>query len=207
MTSLSFESLPRRLEKCCTAHLPASFAVTSFVSPSASGLMVRGRMAILELGPSCMIVSNTRAEFSQVQFRKPSFSDGLMTWARRMSPRSSVRLSFYAVVLLRFMLGKTFCNRRVLIFVDNDAARFCLIRGLSRSSTMGSLVEAFDSLDGKDPMLYWIERVASFSNIADGPSRGASDDAMTLVGARVTESFCLHEDLSRLLLSRKRRGK
>ena len=122
-------------------------------------------------------------------------------------PALICQIELYAVVLLRFMLRKTFCNRRVLIFVDNDAARFCLIRGLSRSSTMGSLVEAFDSLDGKDPMLYWIERVASFSNIADGPSRGASDDAMTLVGARVTESFCLHEDLSRLLLSRKRRGK
>ena len=122
-------------------------------------------------------------------------------------PALICQIELYAVVLLRFMLRKTFCNRRVLIFVGNDAARFCLIRGLSRSSTMGSLVEAFDSLDGKDPMLYWIERVASFSNIADGPSRGASDVAMTLVGARVTESFCLHEDLSRLLLSRKRRGK
>ena len=122
-------------------------------------------------------------------------------------PALICQIELYAVVLLRFMLRKTFCNRRVLIFVDNDAARFCLIRGLSRSSTMGSLVEAFDSLDGKDPMLYWIERVASFSNIADGPSRGASDVAMTLVRARVTESFCLHEDLSRLLLSRKRRGK
>ena len=55
--------------------------------------------------------------------------------------------------------------------MDNDAARFCLIKGLSRSSTMSSLVEAFDSLDGNDPMLYWIERVASFSNIADGPSK------------------------------------
>ena len=71
------------------------------------------------------------------------------------------------------MLRRTFCNRRVLIFVDNDAARFCLIKGLSRSSTMSSLIEAFDSLDGNDndPMLYWIERVASFSNIADGPSK------------------------------------
>ena len=57
--------------------------------------------------------------------------------------------------------------------MDNDAARFCLIKGLSRSSTMSSLIEAFDSLDGNDndPMLYWIERVASFSNIADGPSK------------------------------------
>ena len=135
----------------------------------------------------------------------------LQRWIEEMGspeePALICQIELYAVVLLRFMLRRTFCNRRVLIFVDNDAARFCLIRGLSRSSTMSSLVEAFDSLDGNDPMLYWIERVASFSNIADGPSRGASADAMILVGARVTESFCLHKDLSRLLLSRKRRGK
>eukprot|EP00439_Symbiodinium_sp_Y106_P066632 s2715_g10.t2 len=135
----------------------------------------------------------------------------LRRWIEEMGspdePALICQIELYAVVLLRFMLRRTFCNRRVLIFVDNDAARFCLIKGLSRSSTMSSLIEAFDSLDGNDPMLYWIERVASFSNIADGPSRGTSGDAMNLVGASEAENFSIHEDLSRLLLSRKRRGK
>ena len=181
--------------------------MTSFVSPSASG--TDGSWEDGNSGIGAVVYDCLKHEGRVFAGAVPEAV--LQRWIDDMGspdePALICQIELYAVVLLRFMLRKTFCNRRVLIFVDNDTARFCLIRGLSRSSTMGSLVEAFDSLDGKDPMLYWIERVASFSNIADGPSRGASDDAMTLVGARVTESFCLHEDLSRLLRSRKRRGK
>ena len=44
------------------------------------------------------------------------------------------------------------------------------------------------------------------SNIADGPSRGSAEEALMLVGATVFESFDHHDDLTRFLLSRKRRG-
>ena len=113
-------------------------------------------------------------------------------------PALICQIELYAVVLLRFLLQGMLSNRRVLIFVDNDTSRFCLIRGLSKSSAMSRLIVAFDSLDSFCAMVYWLERVASFSNIADGPSRGSSDEALMLVGARL--SFDHHGALARFLL-------
>ena len=106
-------------------------------------------------------------------------------------PALICQIELYAVVLLRFLLQGMLSNRRVLIFVDNDTSRFCLIRGLSKSSAMSRLIVAFDSLDSFCAMVYWLERVVSFSNIADGPSRGSSDEALMLVGARLSKALII----------------
>jgi hypothetical protein len=73
-------------------------------------------------------------------------------------------------------------DRRTLWWVDNEAARFSTIKGLSPSVTMRTLVREFYSLDLSHPMFSWIERVPSFSNPADGPSRSAPEQIMALLG-------------------------
>ena len=120
--------------------------------PFASGVTGHGRMVNLGLGPLCMIVSHTRVVFSLVQFRIRLSNVGLTRWAHLLTRALICQIELYAVVLLRFLAQDMLCNRRVLIFVDTDAARFCLIRGSSKSGTMSRLIEAFDSLDSSCPM-------------------------------------------------------
>ena len=60
---------------------------------------------------------------------------------------------------------------RVLIFVDNEAAKHGLIRGSSASPDGCDLVEEFWDLALTYHLDVWVERVPSQSNRADGPSR------------------------------------
>ena len=75
------------------------------------------------------------------------------------------------------------------VWIDNDAARQCLIRGDSGSPVMAQLVRAFNDLDRKWPALNWFARVPSASNVADWPSRGLGQKAAELIHADGAQAF------------------
>ena len=62
-------------------------------------------------------------------------------------------------------------DRRVILFVDNEAARAALIKGVSSSRPSAELVGWFWQSCAEHCIHIWIERVPSKSNPADGPSR------------------------------------
>jgi len=62
-------------------------------------------------------------------------------------------------------------RRRVLLFVDNDSAASCLVRGFSPKQDTCSLVGQFWLAASESEVEVYIDRVESKSNIADGPSR------------------------------------
>ena len=64
-------------------------------------------------------------------------------------------------------------GRRVLLFVDNDAAKECLIKGTTRSKASAKLVSDFWCRAAEYELYIWVERVASAANPADAPSRRA----------------------------------
>ena len=63
-------------------------------------------------------------------------------------------------------------GRRVLLFVDNEAARAELVKGATSSAASAELVTEFWSLAARAVVAVWVDRVPSRSNPADGPSRG-----------------------------------
>ena len=73
-------------------------------------------------------------------------------------------------------------DRGSLWWVDNDAARYAVIKGSSPSVTMRHLVRSVHHLEASSPTHSWIERIPSLSNPADGPSRGDPTEAMSLLG-------------------------
>ena len=81
------------------------------------------------------------------------------------------QLELYVMVSLRRSLRNFFHNRRTSWWVDNEAARFSLIKGQSGSESMSRLVRQYFHFDSDCPTYGWIERVPSFSNAADAPSR------------------------------------
>ena len=77
----------------------------------------------------------------------------------------------YPVLLAKFAFGQDWVGRRVISFIDNDAARYSLINANSSSETVGDLLMINCVLDSTHDLSCWYERVASDSNIADAPSR------------------------------------
>jgi hypothetical protein len=62
-------------------------------------------------------------------------------------------------------------GRRVLNFIDNDGARFGLIKGYNPTRPSAWLIGEFWAEEAKAQAVSWFARVPSQSNCADGPSR------------------------------------
>ena len=99
------------------------------------------------------------------------------------------QIETYAVVAMRIHLAHRLSGRRVIIWTDNEGCRFGLIKGRSKSHTMDTLIRSFAAAEDADPSHTWICRVPSYSNIADGPSRGKPEEALKISGAVACQSF------------------
>ncbi len=63
-------------------------------------------------------------------------------------------------------------NRLVMYYIDNEAAKFSLIKGTSPTRDSAWLVNEFWKREAAQESYSWFERVPSASNCADDPSRG-----------------------------------
>ncbi|CAE7695441.1 unnamed protein product [Symbiodinium sp. CCMP2456] len=120
-------------------------------------------------------------------------------------PQLICHIELFVMVTIRWMLAERLLNRRVILFVDNESARFAILKGGSGSRGMSDLVRAFDYPDLKHPMLYWVDRVPSYSNVADGPSRKDFECALKLMRAASVEEFFWTESLKDMVLARRKR--
>lgn len=80
-------------------------------------------------------------------------------------------------------------------FVDNESARHGLIKGISDSKTMSDLIQAFAIKDSEAPSYSWYERVPSFSNVSDGPSRGNHGEALSVCSEKTLRVYPSYKDL------------
>ena len=62
-------------------------------------------------------------------------------------------------------------GRRVLLFIDNDAARYSMIKGTSHNPAADEILQQNWELVMEWEISIWAERVPSKANPADGPSR------------------------------------
>ena len=85
-------------------------------------------------------------------------------------------------------------GRKAIYWIDNDSAR------ASKSAAMFSLALVLSEVDNASPTLAWTERVPSYSNVADWPSRQEGEKALSLVNASVVEPFALDASLIARLL-------
>ena len=107
----------------------------------------------------------------------------ISSWKTAVGGHIICQIELYTVVLIRHQLAEWLNNRRSLFFIDNDAARFAIIKGRSPSESMCILAHLFHELDETAPTYWRIARVPSFSNPADAPSRGKGQEASSEYGA------------------------
>ena len=113
----------------------------------------------------------------------------LRRWEQLVGEQLICQIELYAMVALRWMLKDTLANRRTIWWVDNEAARFSVIKGQSPSPAMRWLVREFYNFEVEAPTFSWVERVPSYSNIADGPSRAKPEEAMQLLAISNCSAF------------------
>ncbi len=75
---------------------------------------------------------------------------------------------------------EVFFHTRVINFVDNDAARFGLIKGFSPTLSSARLLNGNSDLDASLQSRSWVERVPTASNIGDPASRLEFDVLLAL---------------------------
>ena len=64
-------------------------------------------------------------------------------WVHQLGDHIRCQLELYVMVAIRWRLTQLLSGRRVIWWVDNDAARFALIKGQSLSQSMNLLVRIF----------------------------------------------------------------
>ena len=90
------------------------------------------------------------------------------------SQRIIAQLELLPVLLATWVWAASLAppGRRVIVFIDNDSARYALIRGYSPVAASRVLVEQTWQQLARAQAAPWFERVPSTGNPADAPSRG-----------------------------------
>ena len=103
-------------------------------------------------------------------------------WLQEAGDQIISQIELWASVILRWHFRERLCNRRIIAWIDNEAARACAIKANSPSPTMKAMARILGDIDVTFPTMSWFERVCSFSNPADLPSSGKVMDAVSSYG-------------------------
>ena len=93
-------------------------------------------------------------------------------------------------------------GRRVVVYIDNDSARYGLVRADSPVPASREIIDAIVAVDREFPCVPWYARCPGPSNIADGPSRLRFVEVASLPGARRVHPAALHPTAAGLTQSR-----
>ena len=101
-------------------------------------------------------------------------------WLAGVGDQIICEVEMYAYLMMRSHLRHVLLSRPAVAWIDNEAARYACIKGSSRSHALTSMARVLQRIELKYPSLIWFERVSSFSNPADSPSRGGELKGMAL---------------------------
>ena len=93
-------------------------------------------------------------------------------WKSSGSLQIIAQAEIYPIVLIRRFVAQAWIHRKVVYYIDNDAARFGLIKAESNNKFSHVLIKSFYECELNCPTCPWFARVPSDSNVADLPSRG-----------------------------------
>ena len=127
-------------------------------------------------------------------------------WLRTVGEQIIAQTEMYAVVCAFWDLQERMLDRRVLLFIDNESCRFALIKRASRSSAVLDMLKVIGELEAGAKAFVWFERVASFTNPADWPSRLDSASLPGELGVKDGGRLDLPEEVWRRLTKEPRSG-
>ena len=84
-----------------------------------------------------------------------------------------------AAVSLR-LWSRILASSKLLLFIDNEGARFSLIKGVSKAPAITATCSIASQVLDEFCIMPWFSRVPSLSNLADLPSRDVSHPLLLL---------------------------
>ena len=93
-------------------------------------------------------------------------------WRTRLGQDQVIgQAELFPLLVSRLTWASRLRNRRVLYFIDNEAARIGMVKAYSPVLPSLNLIMSCLGWDYSNNSQAWFARVCSYSNIADGPSR------------------------------------
>ncbi len=92
-------------------------------------------------------------------------------WAHRRDQQVIGQAELFPVLVAMRVWGPWLKDRKVLYFIDNDAARHALVKGYSPVKASAATIHLVGLQELRLNTHSWFSRVPSASNIADAPSR------------------------------------
>ena len=115
---------------------------------------------------------STPSDFALLWFCVQLSEDQLRTFLATVGKTIIHELEVLPVLVSRLVWAARIDGSSYLCFIDNEAAKACLVASFSHNSLACSMTAAIADLDTDSRTLVWYERVPSLSNPADDPSRG-----------------------------------
>ena len=104
-------------------------------------------------------------------------------WLEEVGEQLISQIEFFVYLVLRFICSEALLNRLGIAWIDNESARFVAIKGSSGSYSLQSMSRVLQQIELEMPSSIWMERVSSFSNPSDMPSRNLVKEAAQLLKA------------------------
>ena len=99
----------------------------------------------------------------------------LEAWEASVGEQLICQIEMYAFMVARYHFREVIHNKAAIAWIDNEAARYAVSKGTASSPSLVAMARVLQSWETQWPTLMWVERVASFSNPADGPSKTQGD--------------------------------
>ena len=125
----------------------------------------------------------------------------LEAWEASVGEELICQIEMYAFMVARYHFREVIHNKAAIAWIDNEAARYAVSKGTASSPSLMAMARVLQSWETQWPTLMWVERVASFSNPADGPSRHrVTETAVELGGVPRDELLTLPDEVNRQLI-------
>ena len=122
-------------------------------------------------------------------------------WKQNVGDQMICQIEMYAYLVARYHHQAILLDQSAIAFIDNEAARFSICKGTATSPSLMAMARILQMWETKAPLI-WVERVASFSNPADGPSRKRVLETASELGAiPIADPMKLPADIVKQVIS------
>ena len=188
----ALRTCPPRTISTSDCKVPVMIFTDGAYEPERAGLV----------GSSGMVIFDPATGFKMVQAVEVS-QQLLDHWKRHGSKQPIAYLELWPVAVCLFHYGASMSGRRVIFYIDNNAVRDALIKGVSPNVDMFCML-AFNSLQiSIHSLSVWYTRISSASNPGDAPSRDQAEEMARRLGASLCEPLPVPGELADALLSRR----
>ena len=121
-------------------------------------------------------------------------------WLRDVGDQIICQIEMFAYVTVRYKLCESLHNKVAIAWIDNDPARYALLKGNSDSFSLQAMCRLSQQIELEVPSTIWYERASSYSNPSDGPSRKLVAQTAAILKATECDAWVTPNHLIQALL-------